>query len=232
MSTLPILRELQATLDLLRTIERDLAAFPPDLAQVDTQLKASEKRGAEIAKALEEGRAKAEGLRREAAAIKAEEDAARAHLKAAHEKVQYAHAIREIEEKERARHTVEKPLKELEAKLAGLEAEAAANAAKGAELKEQFELLHGAFLEGHGNQVAGREQLTVKRAELEGQLPPVELGRFNRLLQQRHGKAVVAVENGTCLGCRTKLRGPFLSQLRETKQPVACESCQRILFLP
>jgi len=59
----------------------------------------------------------------------------------------------------------------------------------------------------------------------------VELGRFNRLIQSRHGQAVVSVENGACTGCRTRLRGPLLAQLRE-KHVVNCESCQRLLFLP
>ena len=61
------------------------------------------------------------------------------------------------------------------------------------------------------------------------QAPP--RGRFNRLIQARHGRAVVTVENGACTGCRTKLRGPLLAQLRE-KTILNCEACQRILYLP
>jgi predicted nucleic acid-binding Zn-ribbon protein len=58
------------------------------------------------------------------------------------------------------------------------------------------------------------------------------LTQFHRLAGTRQGKVVVAVENGACTGCRVKLRGPLLHQLKEAKALTVCESCQRILFLP
>jgi predicted nucleic acid-binding Zn-ribbon protein len=72
----------------------------------------------------------------------------------------------------------------------------------------------------------------AKQAELEARLPEGEKARFHRLLGGRQGKALAAVENGACTGCRVKLRGPYLAALREAKEILACESCQRILFLP
>ena len=58
MNLLPTLKDLQATLDNLRTIERDLSAFPPDLAALDQEQKAIVKQTSDTEKALQEWRAK------------------------------------------------------------------------------------------------------------------------------------------------------------------------------
>ena len=232
MDLLPVLRELQSTLDYLRTIERDLSAFPPDLAALDTRLKALAKQASEKTRALEAAHAQIQTRTKELAAAQAEEDRARAALKAANQKVQYTAAIREVDEKERQKAQIAKPLKALEAEALALEAALAALEAERPGLQAQFDELHAGFLDEHGNQVAARTQLQAKQAELEGLLPGTEKARFHRLLGGRQGKAIAAVENGACTGCRVKLRGPYLSALREAKEVLACESCQRILFLP
>ena len=62
MSLLPTLKDLQATLDNLRTIERDLSAFPPDLAALDQEQKAVARQTIDTEKALQEWRNKRETL--------------------------------------------------------------------------------------------------------------------------------------------------------------------------
>ncbi len=99
------------------------------------------------------------------------------------------------------------------------------------QIQAQFDELHQIFLSEHENQVAARELHLARRTELEALLEPALLSRFNKLIQQRQGRAVVPVENGNCSGCRTKLRIPLLSQLRE-QGTMPCEFCQRILFIP
>ncbi|GLH70081.1 hypothetical protein GETHPA_16140 [Geothrix rubra] len=232
MDLLPILRDLQATLDYLRTIERDLAALPPDLAALDTRLKSLAKQGTDKAKALESARVQIQTRSKDLAAAQKEEERARTALKATSQKVHYTAAIRELDEKERQKAQIAKPLKALETQAEALEAALAALESERAGLQAQFDELHAVFLEEHGNQVAARTQLLAKQAELEAHLPEAERTRFHRLLGGRQGKALAAVENGACTGCRVKLRGPYLSALREAKEILACESCQRILFLP
>ena len=73
--------------------------------------------------------------------------------------------------------------------------------------------------------------LQVRQDELQQQLDPAMLSRFDKLIQQRQGRAVVGIDKGSCGGCRTKLRTPFLAQLREEKN-MFCESCQRIIYDP
>ncbi|WP_306589882.1 zinc ribbon domain-containing protein [Geothrix sp. 21YS21S-4] len=232
MDLLPILRDLQATQDYLGTIHRDLAALPPDLAALEARIKTADKQIADKTKALETARTQIQTKSKDLTLAQKEEDRARAALKTATQKVQYTAAIRDLDEKERLKAAIAKPLKALESEvqtlgqaLTDLEAERTA-------AKAQFDELHAVFLDEHANQVEGRTLLEAKRAELEAKLPPQEVARFHRLAGARQGKAVVPVENGTCTGCRVKLRGPFLFQLKEGKTLLACESCQRILFLP
>lgn len=232
MTSLPILRELQATLDYLRTIDRDLKAFPPDLAQLDQELKALDKKASEIRAALETARPKAEAMRAAVAQAVKDEASARIHLKAAHDKVQYAAAIRDIEDRERAKHAAEKPLRELDARLGTAEAELAGLDEKAAAARSKFDELHAIFLAEHENQTAGRVTLEAKVKELETQLAATELARFNRLVLQRQGRAVVPAEGGLCGGCRTKLRGLVINEVRDAKTLVQCESCSRILYWP
>jgi hypothetical protein len=232
METLGTLRELQATLDYLHTIERELSALPPDLAVLEAQLKDLDKQRTEKTKAL--GYAKAQILSKttELALAQRDEDRARAAVKTTSQKVQYTAAIRELDEKERLRASIAKPLKALEDQVIALEAALTIIEAAYTTAKAQFDELHTVFLEEHANQVEGRKMLTSKRTDLEAKLPALEITRFHRLAGTRQGKVVVPVENGACTGCRVKLRGPLLYQLKEAKVMTLCESCQRVLFLP
>ncbi|HJV48937.1 MAG TPA: hypothetical protein VJ549_06655 [Geothrix sp.] len=232
MDQLTTLRDLQATLDYLATIHRELSALPPDLAKLDAKVKSAEKQIAEKTKALDTARAQIQSRSKELVQAQKDEDRARAALKATHQKIQYTAAIRELDEKERLKAAVSKPLKALEDTVQSLEQALAGLQTELTAARAQFDELHAIFLEEHANQVEGRKQLLTKQAQLEAKLTAPEVARFHRLAAARQGRAVVAVENGACSGCNVKLRGPMLFQLKEGKSLITCESCQRTLFLP
>jgi predicted nucleic acid-binding Zn-ribbon protein len=232
MEQLITLRDLQATLDYLATIQRELAALPPDLAALDARVKSTEKQIAEKTKALDTAKAQIAVKSKEFIQAQKDEDRARAAVKTTSQKLQYTAAIRELDEKERLKAAVSKPLKALEITVQTLEQALSALETERAAAQAQFDELHAVFLDEHANQVEGRKQLLTKKAELESKLPPPEVARFHRLAGARQGRAVVVVENGACSGCNVKLRGPMLFQLKEGKTLVTCESCQRTLFLP
>jgi predicted nucleic acid-binding Zn-ribbon protein len=231
MHNLVILRDLQATLDYLATINRELSALPPDLATMDARVKTAEKLIAEKTKALDTARAQILVKSKELTQAQKDEDRARAAVKATSQKVHYTAAIRELDEKERLKASVSKPLKALETLLLTLEEALAALETERAAAQAQFDELHAVFLDEHANQVEGRKKLMAKKATLEGKLTAPEVARFHRLAGARQGRAVVPVENGACSGCNVKLRGPILFQLKEGKTIITCESCQRTLFL-
>ena len=232
MEQLTTLRDLQATLDYLATIHRELSALPPDLAALDTKVKAAEKLIAEKTKALETARAQILVKSKEFTQAQKDEDRARAAVKTTSQKVQYTAAIRELDEKERLKASVSKPLKALETTVLTLEAALVGLETERSAAQAQFDELHAIFLAEHANQVEARKKLQAKQAKLEGKLTPTEVTRFHRLAGARQGRAVVVVENNACSGCNVKLRGPILFQMKEGKTIITCESCQRTLFLP
>jgi uncharacterized protein len=231
MSHLPVLLELQAIHDNLSTIQRDLTAFPPEMAKLDADLKVHSRKLEIMGKELTDAKTSQTSLSRELGLAQRLEDLARQALKQSTQKIQYTAAIRELDERERQKAAISKPLKDLEGRIQVLEKELSELTELKDKAQTEFDELHRIFLSEHENQIQARDSSLNRKHELEAKLEPIELGRFNRLIQGRHGRAVVAVENGTCTGCRTKLRGPFLAQLRE-KKTLNCESCQRILYVP
>lgn len=231
MNVLPTLLELQGLHENLKVIQRDLTAFPPDMARLDTELKAITKRQEAAAKELADATTKAGSLGGELKLAEKLEEHAKAALKQSTHKVQYTAAIRELDERERQKAAVTRPLKETDAKIQALGKELAELEARRSQIQAQFDELHQIFLSEHENQVAARDLHQIRRSELEASLDPLALSRFNKLILQRQGRAVVPVENGNCTGCRTKLRIPLLSQLRE-QGTLPCEFCQRILYIP
>lgn len=231
MSSLALLQELQTTLDLLRTIERDLAAFPPELAKAEADAKAlqaqTDKARAALA-AVEKPRAQLQAIYDQAKKI---EVSTRAHLKETQHQIPYAEALKELGEKERAVTAAAKPLKELDALVALRQADLDALEPKLAEAKAKFEADHAVFLAAHENQVVSRTQLEAKRVDLWTKMETGLKPRVERLIQQRQGRLIVAVAEGVCGGCHTKLRGPLVTQLRYPEGLIACETCQRYLYL-
>jgi len=231
MSALAILKELQVAHDGLKVIQRDLSALPPEMASIDVSLKAAAKRIQEVEKAILAAKDKSEALeKQQQQAIKAEAHA-RKELKASTHKVQYTAAMRSLEEKERLLENTQRALKEIAATLSSLEAERQSLVSSRDQEQRHFDELHEIFLAEHENQVVGKDRLTKLIAELEGKLDAAALSQFNRLMQNRNGRAVVHIENDACTGCNTKLRMPLIYKLR-AEGSITCEYCQRILYLP
>ena len=78
MEQLVTLRELQATLDYLATIQKELSNLPPDLATLDLRVKSAERQVAEKTKTLETTRASLAVKERELIQAQKDEDKARA----------------------------------------------------------------------------------------------------------------------------------------------------------
>ena len=231
MNELPVLIELQAVHDNLRVIERDLSNFPPDLAALDAEIKILTRKAEEAAKGLVGTKGLLANLSVELASAQKAEDLAKGTVKVATQKAQYTTAIRDLDDRQRQKAAVARPVKEAETRIEALDRQQGEIAARLAEAQKQFDELKGIFLAEHENQVEAQSRLQARRAELEKSLDATLLRKFGQLLAQRAGRAVVGVDNGACGGCRTRLRTPFVAQLREAGN-LFCESCQRILYDP
>ena len=231
MSELSVLIELQSVHDNLRTIQRDLSAFPPDLAALDAELKMLARKIEETSRGLTASRSLFASLSTELGGAQKAEEIAKASVKGATQKIQYTAAIRELDERQRQKSAVARPVKETEIRIDGLERLDVELKERQAEAQKQFDELKAVFLAEHGNQVEAQTVLQTRCAELEAQLAPGLLVKFKRLLVMRQGRAVVGVDGGACGGCRTRLRTPVVAHLREA-ETLFCESCQRILYDP
>lgn len=231
MNELPVLIELQSVHDNLRTIQRDLSAFPPDLAALDAELKFLAKKLEETGRGLSATQALHAALAGELTVVEKAEELAKGAVKGASQKVNYTAAIRELDDKQRQKAAVARPVKEAETRIEALERQSLELKNRQGEAQKQFDELKAVFLAEHGNQVEALTRLQTRQAELEACLDSNYRLKFGRLLSQRMGRAVVAVDGGACGGCRTRLRTPFLAQLRESGN-LFCESCQRILYDP
>jgi uncharacterized protein len=69
-----------------------------------------------------------------------------------------------------------------------------------------------------------------RRGEIEAQLSQTWLNHYRRIAKIRSGQVLARVVNGSCSGCRMKLRPQVFSQVRQNIGIHACDNCGRILF--
>ena len=193
MEPLAILRDLQITLDSLGTVQRALAALPPDLAVLDQMIRSAEKQTTDKSRLLESTRTQIQNLTRDLAVAQKEEERARAAVKTTNQKVHYTAAIRELDDKERMKVSIARPLQALEAQAVTLAETLVALEAERATAQAQFDELHAIFLDEHANQVEGRKLLMARQAELEALLPAPEIARFHRIAAVRQGLSLIHI---------------------------------------
>lgn len=70
-----------------------------------------------------------------------------------------------------------------------------------------------------------------KRQGLVSSISSSLLTQYERLKRSLHGQAVAKVEKGRCAGCRITLPTKELQQARVAREPVACNSCGRLLYM-
>lgn len=80
-----------------------------------------------------------------------------------------------------------------------------------------------------GMKVSGLEQLQQLRAEVASAIGPKLLELYERV-HRRHGRALIPVRDGTCMGCFVKLPTGARSSARGADAVTTCSSCGRILY--
>ncbi|MGE5618634.1 MAG: zinc ribbon domain-containing protein [Sphingomonadaceae bacterium] len=76
------------------------------------------------------------------------------------------------------------------------------------------------------------ERLTSDRNRVAAQLDPATLRNYEAIRRTRGGIAVVAIEQRSCRGCRISLSSSEVQRARTSPEPITCQSCGRILYLP
>jgi len=72
--------------------------------------------------------------------------------------------------------------------------------------------------------------LESNRQQLTGGVDPSILKRYQRLLEQKGGSAVVGIEHGVCGGCHMKFPVQLLVSCQAGREMVTCPNCGRILY--
>jgi predicted nucleic acid-binding Zn-ribbon protein len=85
------------------------------------------------------------------------------------------------------------------------------------------------------DQVILAERIAVeetKRQQIVDDLDTQLYALYQKIAAQRHGQAVVYVQDGTCGGCYLKVQPQLISEIRRRDKILACPHCQRILLWP
>lgn len=61
---------------------------------------------------------------------------------------------------------------------------------------------------------------------------PEDVLKIYEKLKKQVSNPVAKVENDVCLGCKIKLPGMIITELKSNKELVYCENCGRIIYLP
>ena len=76
------------------------------------------------------------------------------------------------------------------------------------------------------------ERLAAARQRVADQIDPATLRNYEMIRRTRGGLAVVPIEQRACKGCRISLSSAEVQRARSSPEPITCQSCGRILYLP
>jgi len=75
------------------------------------------------------------------------------------------------------------------------------------------------------------KELQQQHNELTPQISPVFLSRYERILVNKEGLAIVPVEGQACGGCFMNVPAQVVNEIKKSEELVYCEICARILYL-
>ena len=75
------------------------------------------------------------------------------------------------------------------------------------------------------------KQLRSDRSTLTPKVDPQILRRYERILENKAGLALVPVKGDACGGCHMKLPPQLINEVHLATRLVPCESCARILYI-
>ena len=73
--------------------------------------------------------------------------------------------------------------------------------------------------------------LDSQRNQLVPGVAPDQLRRYEKILQNKDGLAIVAIKNHACGGCYMNVTEQLVNQIKMHEQIVSCDMCARMLYL-
>ena len=75
------------------------------------------------------------------------------------------------------------------------------------------------------------EKILAKRSELAARVETKSLAKYERLLKNKDGLAIVPISNEACQGCFRRLPPQVINEIRMYESLVVCDSCARLLYI-
>ena len=73
--------------------------------------------------------------------------------------------------------------------------------------------------------------LEARRSEITPEVNPASLSRYERILENKDGMALVAVKEHSCGGCYMNVPEQVINEIKMHERFINCEMCARILYL-
>ena len=224
------LYRLQTRIRFVQEREKKRDTVPADLVEVDREYQEKVQAVAGLKDRLVQAeleRRKAEG---ELADLKEKLKKYQAQLRAVQSSREYSAALNEIDAVEKSIRTTEDRFLELEEEIETARADLTTRESS---LPAETEQHEERLKDWRAEQKAINEELAGARDEiqrLESEIPPRDRAEFHRLVDKKHGLAVVLVVGGSCSACHVKVRPAAMQQLKQGREIVYCDSCKRILY--
>ncbi len=224
------LYRLQTRIQFVRDQEKKRDTVPPDLIEVDREYREKVEAVAQLKARLTQAeleRRRAEG---ELADHKEKLKKYQAQLRNVQSSREYSAALNEIDSVEKAIRSTEDTFLELEEEIETARTDLEAREQS---LPAETEQHEERMKDWRVEQRAINDDLLSARSEieqLEAQIPPRDLAEFHRLVDKKHGLAVVLAVGGACDACHVKIRPAAMQILKRGREIVYCDSCKRILY--
>lgn len=224
------LYRLQTRIRFVHEREKRRDTVPADLVEVDREYQDKVQAVAALKSRLTEAeleKRKAEG---ELADHKEKLKKYQAQLRNVQSSREYSAALNEIDGVEKLIRSTEDKFLELEEEIEKARADLdEREKTLPAETEQHEERLK----DWRAEQRAINDELTSAREEiarLEAEIPPRDRAEFHRLVDKKHGLAVVLVQGSSCSACHVKVRPAAMQILKQGREVIYCDSCKRILY--
>ncbi|GAB6100281.1 zinc ribbon domain-containing protein [Halanaerocella petrolearia] len=98
------------------------------------------------------------------------------------------------------------------------------------EYKEKLSDLQEQWKEQENKLKVKLQSIKEKRQQVVEELDEELVSKYNQLVDNKYGNAVVKIEDGYCMGCRMSLPINLVTEVKEKKGIVTCNNCGRILY--
>jgi len=224
------LYRLQTRIRFVHEREKKRDTVPEDLVEVAREFQEKVQAVAELKARLGQAeleRRKADG---ELADLREKLKKYQTQLRSVQSSREYSAALNEIDGVERQIRTTEDRALELEEEIEKSRAELDEREKKLPAETEEHEVR---MKDWRTEQRAINDELAGARDEikvLEAQIPPRDRAEFHRLVDKKHGLAVVLVVGASCSACHVRVRPAAMQALKQGREIIYCDSCKRILY--